>query len=83
MSWLVEHLHAVEVVGRIPLGKKAAGNVDTLRKAANGSARDARHVAGEEHHQNEDITFSSTYIRSCVDAGDVLAPPRRWAVRTA
>src|ERR1700736_6041237 len=26
-----------------------------------------------EHNQNEDITFSSTYIRSCVDAGDVVA----------
>ena len=26
-----------------------------------------------EHHSNETVTFSSTYIRSCVDAGDVLA----------
>jgi riboflavin kinase/FMN adenylyltransferase len=26
-----------------------------------------------EHHNNETVTFSSTYIRSCVDAGDVVA----------
>ena len=73
---LVENLHAVEVVvgENFTFGKKAAGNVDTLRKAANGSAlrcKACRWVS--EHHQNEDITFSSTYIRSCVDAGDVVA----------
>ena len=26
-----------------------------------------------EHHSNETVTFSSTYIRSCVDAGDMVA----------
>ena len=26
-----------------------------------------------EHHRDETVTFSSTYIRSCVDAGDVVA----------
>ncbi len=26
-----------------------------------------------EHHNTETVTFSSTYIRSCVDAGDVVA----------
>ena len=26
-----------------------------------------------EHHRTETVTFSSTYIRSCVDAGDVVA----------
>ena len=26
-----------------------------------------------EHHSDETVTFSSTYIRSCVDAGDVVA----------
>jgi riboflavin kinase/FMN adenylyltransferase len=26
-----------------------------------------------EHHQSESVTFSSTYIRACVDAGDVVA----------
>jgi riboflavin kinase/FMN adenylyltransferase len=26
-----------------------------------------------EHHHSETVTFSSTYIRSCVDAGDVVA----------
>ena len=26
-----------------------------------------------EQHQAEKVTFSATYIRSCVDAGDVVA----------
>ncbi|HEX9175690.1 MAG TPA: riboflavin kinase, partial [Mycobacterium sp.] len=26
-----------------------------------------------EHHDDESVAFSSTYIRSCVDAGDVVA----------
>src|SRR4029079_11315656 len=53
---------------------KAAGDVDTLRKAGErfGFAVQGMSLVSE-HHQNEDITFSSTYIRSCVDAGDVVA----------
>jgi len=73
---LVEHLHVVEVVvgENFTFGKKAAGNVDTLRKAGErfGFAVQGMSLVSE-HHQNEDITFSSTYIRSCVDAGDVVA----------
>jgi riboflavin kinase/FMN adenylyltransferase len=73
---LVEHLHVVEVVvgENFTFGKKAAGNVDTLRKAGDrfGFAVQGMSLVSE-HHQNEDITFSSTYIRSCVDAGDVVA----------
>ncbi|MBV8965404.1 MAG: bifunctional riboflavin kinase/FAD synthetase [Mycobacteriaceae bacterium] len=73
---LVEHLHVVEVVvgENFTFGKKAAGNVDSLRHAGarfGFAARAMRLVA--EHHDHETVTFSSTYIRSCVDAGDVVA----------
>jgi riboflavin kinase/FMN adenylyltransferase len=61
---LVERLHVVEVVvgENFTFGKKAAGTVGMMRKAGErlGFAVEA-------------VTFSSTYIRSCVDAGDVVA----------
>ena len=73
---LVERLHVVEVVvgENFTFGKKAAGNVDALRKAGErfGFAVEAMSLV-TEHHQSETVTFSSTYIRSCVDAGDVVA----------
>ncbi len=73
---LVERLHVVEVVvgENFTFGKKAAGNVDALRKAGErfGFAVEAISLV-TEHHQSETVTFSSTYIRSCVDAGDVVA----------
>lgn len=73
---LVEHLHVVEVVvgENFTFGKKAAGNVETLRRAGDrfGFAVEAMSLLSE-HHSNETVTFSSTYIRSCVDAGDVVA----------
>ncbi len=73
---LVEHLHVVEVVvgENFTFGKKAAGNVGTLRRAGErfGFAVESVSLLSE-HHNNESVTFSSTYIRSCVDAGDVVA----------
>ena len=70
------NLHVVEVVvgENFTFGKKAAGNVDLLRKAGErfGFAVEAMSLVAE-HHQDETVTFSSTYIRSCVDAGDVVA----------
>ena len=73
---LVERLHVVEVVvgENFTFGKKAAGNVDTLRKAGDrlGFAVDGVSLVAE-HHQSETVTFSSTYVRACVDAGDVVA----------
>ena len=73
---LVERLHVVEVVvgENFTFGKKAAGNVDLLRKAGErfGFAVEGMSLVAE-HHQDETVTFSSTYIRSCVDAGDVVA----------
>jgi len=73
---LVENLHVVEVVvgENFTFGKKAAGNVDTLRRAGErfGFAVESMSLVSE-HHNAETVTFSSTYIRSCVDAGDVVA----------
>lgn len=76
---LVERLHAVEVVvgENFTFGKKAAGNVDLLRKAGErfGFAVDSLALVSEaaERCRAEAVTFSSTYIRSCVDAGDMVA----------
>jgi riboflavin kinase/FMN adenylyltransferase len=73
---LVERLHVVEVlVGEnFTFGRKAAGNVDTLRKAGKrfGFAVESVSLVAEKH-DSEVLTFSSTYIRACVDAGDVVA----------
>lgn len=73
---LVERLHVVEVVvgENFTFGKKAGGNVELLRKAGErfGFAVEAMSLVAE-HHRTETVTFSSTYIRSCVDAGDLVA----------
>ena len=73
---LVERLHVVDVVvgENFTFGKKAAGTVDTLRRAGErfGFAVESMSMLSE-HHDSETVTFSSTYIRSCVDAGDVVA----------
>jgi riboflavin kinase/FMN adenylyltransferase len=73
---LVERLHVIEVVvgENFTFGKKASGKVDLLRRAGDrfGFAVEAMSLVAE-HHQTETLTFSSTYIRSCVDAGDVVA----------
>lgn len=76
---LVERLHVVEVVvgDNFTFGKKAAGNVELLRKAGDrfGFAVDSLTLVSEvaEQTRHETVTFSSTYIRSCVDAGDMVA----------
>jgi riboflavin kinase/FMN adenylyltransferase len=80
---LVESLHVVEVVvgENFTFGKKAAGNVAMLRKAGGrfGFAVEGMSLVSEAvpeaaaTNQDETVTFSSTYIRSCVDAGDVVA----------
>lgn len=73
---LVERLHVLDVVvgENFTFGKKAAGNVETLRKAGErlGFAVESVSLVAE-HQQSEPVTFSSTYIRACVDAGDVVA----------
>ncbi|GAB7070241.1 bifunctional riboflavin kinase/FAD synthetase [Mycobacterium hodleri] len=76
---LVERLHVVEVVvgENFTFGKKAGGNVTMLRKAGEraGFAVESMSLVSEVSDTGRDgtVTFSSTYIRSCVDAGDVVA----------
>lgn len=73
---LVERLHVLDVVvgENFTFGKKAAGNVGTLRRAGErfGFAVESVSLVAEQH-QSETVTFSSTYIRACVDAGDMVA----------
>ncbi|MEO6792170.1 MAG: bifunctional riboflavin kinase/FAD synthetase [Mycobacterium sp.] len=76
---LVEHLHVVDVVvgENFTFGRKAAGNVETLRRAGEQFGFGVKSVSLVAEHAESDVmqavTFSSTYIRSCVDAGDVAA----------
>jgi riboflavin kinase/FMN adenylyltransferase len=75
---LVERLHVVEVVvgENFTFGKKAAGNVSMLRKAGErfGFAVESMTLVSEvADNRDQTVTFSSTYIRSCVDAGDMVA----------
>jgi len=69
---LVERLHAAEVVvGRnFTFGHKAAGDVRLLSELG---ARFGFGVEGLDLISDDGVTFSSTYIRSCIDAGDVAA----------
>lgn len=73
---LVERLHVLDVVvgENFTYGRKAAGNVTSLRRAGErfGFAVESVSLVAEQH-QSETLTFSSTYIRACVDAGDVVA----------
>jgi riboflavin kinase/FMN adenylyltransferase len=82
---LVDKLHAaVVLVGQnFTFGYKAAGDVELLRtlgKRFGFVARGARlqrtvldSRTGEPAESDGEITFSSTYVRSCIDAGDVVA----------
>ncbi len=69
---LVERLHAAAVVvgQSFTFGHKAAGDVALLTRLGE---RYGFTVDGEALLSEQDVTFSSTYIRSCVDAGDVAA----------
>ncbi|EHR50381.1 riboflavin kinase/FMN adenylyltransferase [Saccharomonospora marina XMU15] len=77
---LVDRLHAATVIvgENFTFGHKAEGNVETLRAlgkrfgfTAHASKLQGRTLPGEK--DNGEITFSSTYVRSCIDAGDVAA----------
>src|SRR5258706_12161843 len=69
---LVEHLHAAAVVvgENFRFGYRAQGDVELLTRLGRTfgyAVEDAPLVAVDE------VIFSSTYIRACVDAGDVRA----------
>ncbi|RWA17884.1 riboflavin kinase [Mycolicibacterium brumae DSM 44177] len=73
---LVERLHVVDVlVGKnFTFGRKAAGNVEMLRAAGDRLGFSVQSISlVTEDLPSQTVTFSSTYIRSCVDAGDVVA----------
>jgi riboflavin kinase/FMN adenylyltransferase len=76
---LVEHLHAAEVVvgENFTYGHKAAGNVATLRSEGRrfGFAVDGVPLA-EDASDTDTVTISSTYVRACVAAGDMVTASR-------
>jgi riboflavin kinase/FMN adenylyltransferase len=69
---LVEQLHvAAVVVGEnFTFGHKAAGNVELLRALGK---RFGFVTEGADLVTDDGVTYSSTYIRACIDAGDVAA----------
>ncbi|MCO1654457.1 bifunctional riboflavin kinase/FAD synthetase [Pseudonocardia humida] len=69
---LVERLHAADVVvGRnFTFGHRAQGDVAMLTRLGE---RFGFGVEGLDLITDDGVTFSSTYIRSCIDAGDVEA----------
>ncbi len=77
---LVEHLHAAEVVvgENFTYGHRAAGTVDTLRAEGRrfGFAVEGIPLAGvdkDDDSADDEVTISSTYIRACVAAGDMVS----------
>jgi riboflavin kinase/FMN adenylyltransferase len=76
---LVEHLHAAQVVvgENFTYGHKAAGNVATLTAEGRrfGFAVEGVPLA-EDSSDSGDVTISSTYIRACVAAGDMVSAAR-------
>ena len=72
---LVENLHAAEVVvgENFRFGHKAAGDVPALVRFG---ARFGFAVSGAPLVAGGGTTFSSTYVRACVSAGDVGAAAR-------
>jgi riboflavin kinase / FMN adenylyltransferase len=69
---LVERLHARTVVvgENFRYGHKAAGDVAAL---ADAGRRFGFSVAGQPLQGTDETTWSSTYVRSCVQAGEVTA----------
>jgi riboflavin kinase/FMN adenylyltransferase len=72
---LVEHLHAALVVvgENFRFGHKAAGDIEVLRRLGR---RFGFAVEGAPLIADDGTVFSSTYIRACVDAGEVAAAAR-------
>ncbi len=72
---LVAHLHAALIVvgENFRFGHRAAGDVDLLRRLGRTFGFG---VEGAPLVADDSTVFSSTYIRSCVDAGDVTAAAR-------
>ena len=69
---LVDRLHAAEVVvgSNFTFGHRAAGDVVML---GDFGARFGFAVEGLSLMTDDGVTFSSTYVRACIDAGDMAA----------
>jgi riboflavin kinase/FMN adenylyltransferase len=76
---LVEHLHAAQVVvgENFTYGHRASGTVETLAAEGRrfGFAVDPVPLA-EDASDDGSVTISSTYIRACVAAGDMVSAAR-------
>ncbi|GDY30515.1 bifunctional riboflavin kinase/FAD synthetase [Gandjariella thermophila] len=77
---LVERLHvAAVVVGEnFTFGHRAAGNVELLRQLGHrfGFVTEGAELVSTKEpvdDREELVTYSSTYIRACIDAGDVVS----------
>jgi riboflavin kinase/FMN adenylyltransferase len=72
---LVERLHtAAVVVGRnFTFGHRAAGTVSVLSELGSRFGFAVEGVELITDNARDHITFSSTYVRACIDAGDVEA----------
>jgi riboflavin kinase/FMN adenylyltransferase len=72
---LVERLHAAAVVvgENFTFGHKAAGNVDLLRRLGRRFGFGTEGADLVTDTEAGGVTYSSTYIRACIDAGDVAA----------
>jgi riboflavin kinase/FMN adenylyltransferase len=79
---LVEHLHAAQVVvgENFTYGHKAAGNVETLTAEGRRFGFSVEGIAlanvDADAPDDRDVTISSTYIRACVAAGDMVSAAR-------
>jgi riboflavin kinase/FMN adenylyltransferase len=76
---LVEHLHAAQVVvgENFTYGHRASGTVETLRTEGRrfGFAVEGIPLA-EDASDDGEVTISSTYVRACVAAGDMVSAAR-------
>jgi riboflavin kinase/FMN adenylyltransferase len=76
---LVEHLHTAQVVvgDNFTYGHRASGTVETLRAEGRrfGFAVEGIPLA-EDASDGGEVTISSTYIRACVAAGDMVSAAR-------
>ena len=76
---LVEHLHAAQVVvgENFTYGHRAAGTVETLAVEGRRFGFAVEPVAlAEDTSDDGAVTISSTYIRACVAAGDMVSAAR-------
>ncbi|MGH3436338.1 MAG: bifunctional riboflavin kinase/FAD synthetase [Sciscionella sp.] len=75
---LVERLHAAMVVvgENFTFGHKATGDIGVLHRLGQRfgfTVEGAGLLSAQPNEEKEAVTYSSTYIRSCIDAGDVAA----------